>query len=134
MKKFREKYKKHEYGYLVGTISAELAKTLASIETKVILSEASLQKNLKNHNDLSEEDYLRLDEIIGKTHFIAKDGDRTLAVALFLEEMYHYALKTTKTGKAIFLVSFRKTKIKDIQRLRKKGKSGKIKILKDFMP
>jgi hypothetical protein len=48
--------------------------------------------------------------------------------------MYHYSLKGTKTGKAVFLTSFRKTKIKDVNRLRKKGRKGKIRIIKDFMP
>ncbi|BCD61368.1 hypothetical protein NitYY0826_C0207 [Nitratiruptor sp. YY08-26] len=102
-----------------------MAKILTSIETQVIFSEESLKKNLNHHKDLTEEDYLKLDEIIGKTHFTAKDGEKTLAVALYFDEMYYYALKATKIGRAIFLTSFRKTKLKDIERLRKKA--GKIK-------
>ncbi|WP_281950268.1 hypothetical protein [Nitrosophilus kaiyonis] len=134
MKKFKTKYLKNEYGYLIGNISSELAKILTSVETKVVLSEESLRKNLDHHKDLTEEDYLKLDEIIGRTHFIAKDGEKTLAIAFYSDDMYHYALKATKTGKAIFLTSFRKTKEKDIERLRRKGRKNKIKIIKDFMP
>ena len=48
--------------------------------------------------------------------------------------MYHYALKTTASGKQLFLTSFRKTRIKFINKLRDKGKKGKIKILKDNLP
>ena len=118
----------------MGTISSELAKILTSIDTKVILGEESLKKNQKHHKDLLEDDYLKLDEIIGRSHFVAKDGCKTVAIALYNEQMYHYALKATKSGKAIFLTSFRKTKKKDIERLRKKGKSGRIQIIKDFMP
>ncbi len=134
MKKFREKYPKNKYGYLIGTISSELAKILTSVDTKVIFSEESLKKNQKHHMDLTEDDYLRLDEIIGKSHFVAKDGQRTVAIAFYDEQMYHYALKATATGKVVFLTSFRKTKTTDIKRLRKKGKAGKIQIIKDFMP
>ena len=134
MKNFKSKYPKNEHGYLIGTISSELAKIIASVDTKVILSEESLRKNQKHHKDLTEDDYLKLNEIIGRSHFVAKDGQRTVAIAFYGEQMYHYALKATKTGKAIFLISFRKTKEKDIERLRKKGRSGKIQILKDFMP
>ena len=134
MKKFKSKYQKNEHGYLIGTISSELAKIIASVNTRVILSEESLKKNLKHHKDLTENDYLKLDEIIGRSHFVAKDGQKTVAIAFYGEQMYHYALKATKTGKAIFLTSFRKTKEKDIERLRKKGKLGKIQVIKDFMP
>ena len=42
MKNFKSKYPKNEHGYFIGTISSELAKIIASVDTKVILSEESL--------------------------------------------------------------------------------------------
>ena len=136
MKTFMEKYSKNKFGYEVGKISAVLSEILLSNTQKVTLSEDTLKKNLSHHPDLTEDDYLLLDEIVGKTHFVAKDGDRTVAVVLNKNnnQLYHYALKSTQTGKALFLTSFRKTNKISIDKIRKKNKQGKVNILKDNLP
>ena len=136
MQKFVQKYKKNSYGYEIGTVSAVLSDILLSQTRTVTLSTDTLKKNVKHHPDLSEDDYLQLDEVVGKSHFVAKDGDRTVAIMLNKEskELYHYALKSTASGKQLFLTSFRKTRQKSIERLRKKARENKIKILKDNLP
>ncbi len=134
MNKFNEKYMKNEYGYIVGKISSTLAKLLNSKTQSVILSYDTLIKNLKHHPDLTQEEYLLLDKIIGKSHFIAQDGKHTLAIILEHSKLYHYTLKITKTGKAIFLTSFRRTNEISIEKIRKKDKKGKVRIIKDHLP
>ena len=134
MERIFEKYERNEYGYIVATISTSLAKILKSNTNNVVFSEASIKKNMKHHPDIKEEVYKRLDEIVGRTHLIVRDSERNIAIALYMDEMYHYALKATRSGNVIFLTSFRRTKQKDIDRLRKKARKGKVQILKDFMP
>ena len=75
-----------------------------------------------------------LDEIVGKSNFVAKDGDRTVAIVLQHNKLYHYALKSTKSGKGLFLTSFRRTNEISVEKIRKKKKTGKVKILKDNLP
>jgi hypothetical protein len=131
---FCNKYQKNHLGFKVSNIAHALAFELSCSTTIVVLSEETLVKNLKHHPDLKENDYLKLEEIIGKSNFILKDGLKMIAVALQKDELYHYALKATKSGKAIFLTSFRITRSKDIERLRKKAEKGNAKILKDNLP
>ena len=133
---FEQKFLKNSYGYEIGKISSALATILLSQTRIVTLSKDTLKKNLSHHPDLHENDYLLLGEIVGKSHFVAKDGDRTVAIMLHKDskELYHYALKSTTTGKQLFLTSFRKTRQKSINRLRKKAREKKIIILKDNLP
>ena len=111
MKKFEEKFQRNRYGYEVGEVSLVLSKILLSKIKIVTLSSDTLKKNLNHHPDLTENDYLLLDDIVGKSHFVAQDGERTVAIMLNKDnnELYHYALKSTTTGKQLFLTSFRKT-------------------------
>lgn len=136
MKLFEQKFQTNSYGYEIGKVSLLLSKILLAKTETVTLSRDTLKKNLNHHPDLRENDYLLLDEIVGKSHFVAKDGDRTVAIVLHKDsnELYHYALKATATGKQLFMTSFRKTRQKSINRLRQKGKDKKIIILKDNLP
>ena len=136
MEKFYKKYKLLEDGYNVGAISIVLSEILLSKTRVVTISNETLTKNLNHHPDLTVKDYLLLDDIVGKSHFVAKDGKKTVAIVLNRsnKQLYHYVLKATKSGEGLFLTSFRKTRIKQINRLRDKGRSNKIKILKDNLP
>ena len=136
MEKFYQKYEQIEYGYNVGTVSVVLSEILLSKTRVVILSSDTLTKNLNHHPDLIVDDYLLLDDIVGKSHFVAKDGNKTVAIVLNKDnnQLYHYALKATKSGKRLFLTSFRKARIKQINRLRDKAKNKKIEIIKDNLP
>jgi hypothetical protein len=131
-------FDKNKYGFKVGKISDKMREVLNAKTNEIIFSDVSVEKNIRHHPDLTKKDYQLLPDIIGKSHFVIKDGEHTIAVSLIINEgkeiYYHYALKKTKTGKAIFLTSFRKTSLKDIKRLRKKAQKGNAVILKDFMP
>jgi len=136
MRKFSKKYNKNDFGFEIGKISVMLSEILLSKTRQVTLSNDTLIKNLNHHPDLSEADYLMLDDIVGKSHFVVKDGDKTVAIVLNKDnnKLYHYALKTTSSGKGLFLTSFRRTRLKQVDKLRQKDKKGKIKILKDNLP
>ncbi len=136
MEKLSQKYKKNKYGYEIGQISVLLSNILLSDTKVVTLSQETFIKNINHHPDLTIDDYLLLDDIIGKSHFIAKDGNKTVAIVLNKDnnKLYHYALKSTQSGKALFLTSFRRTNKISIEKIRKKQKNGKLKILKDHLP
>ena len=136
MKKFKNKFKTNHYGYEIGKISITLSNLLLCKTKTVTLSNDTLIKNLNHHPDLNEDDYLLLDDIVGKSHLIAQDGEKTVAIVLNKNnnQLYHYALKSTKSGEALFLTSFRKTNNISINKIRKKSKKGKVKIIKDNLP
>jgi len=136
MEKFYKKYKLLEDGYSVGIISVVLSKILISKTRVVTISDETLTKNLNHHPDLTVDDYLLLDDIVGKSHFVAKDGKKTVAIVLNRrnKQLYHYALKATKSGKGLFLTSFRKTNKISIDKIRKKDKQKKVTIIKDNLP
>lgn len=134
MERIKSTFPKNSDGYIVGKISTVLANILLSNTDEVVFSEVSLEKNFDNHPDLMIEDYLSLPDIVGKSHFILQDGTRTVAIVLERKIMYHYVLKCTNTGEALFLTSFRKTRDGDTKRLRNKAEKNNLKILKDTLP
>ena len=136
MDKFYKKYKKNEFGFEIGSISVVLANILSTKTRTVTLSNDTLAKNLRHHPELTESEYVMLDDIVGKSHFVAKDGNKTVAIVLDKDSkrLYHYALKSTSSGKGLFLTSFRRTRIKQVNRLREKNKQGKVKVIKDNLP
>jgi hypothetical protein len=129
-----ELFQRHEEGYIVGMITSEWGRAIGSSSSLVIFSEASVAKNLKNHSDITCEDYRRLGSIIGQADLIIQDGDRTLAVVVEDDLYYHYALKSTQSGRTIFLTSFRRTSEKDIRRLKNRANKNNWRILKDALP
>jgi hypothetical protein len=134
MEHFYKKYNQNDLGYEVGSISIVLANILCSNTRGVIMSYDTLKKNLDHHPDLKVDDYLLLDEIVGRSSFIAKDGDKTVAIVLQYNQLYHYALKSTKSGNGLFLTSFRRTNKISVDKIRKKHKEKKVKIIKDNLP
>ncbi len=78
MNKFYKKYTKDEDGYNIGSSSTALATVLNTKIQSLTLSYYTLIKNLKHHPYLTEDEYLHLNTIIGKSHFIAQDGKKKL--------------------------------------------------------
>jgi len=134
MDRFFKKYKRNTFGYEVGKIDDAMMAAIGAKTEVVTLSDESLAKNMKHHPDIGVDDYMKLDEIVGKGDFIAKDSNLSIVAAYFHESLYFYAIKSTQTGKAVFLTSFRKANDIYINRLRRKSKAGKIVILKDELP
>ena len=63
---------------------------------EIIFSDVYVEKNISHHPDLTKKDYQLLPDIIGKSHFVIKDEEHTIAVSLIINERkeiyYHYAL------------------------------------------
>ena len=125
---------KREHGYVIGNLEDDLAEILGVHCREILFSDQSLQKNLRHHPELNNNDYLNLLRFVGIGEFIAQEGEKFIVVKEWNGTLYHYVLKRTKSKKAIFLVSFRKTKRSDVERLRRKEKRKKIVIIKDLMP
>ena len=128
---FRTKEDDDEGHHLVGTISSEISQVIDANTNKVLISNISINKNIKNHQDLTLDDYKKLEILLAKNDFIIKDGEKTVGIVVHDDQLYYYALKATATGSTIFLSSFRKTSEKDINRLRKKSGKLNCKLLKD---
>lgn len=99
----------------------EIAKAIGAKNNHVVFSADSAIKNKNHHQDLSEKDYSFLPKIGENPTIAIKDGTRTVVLVKQGESIYWAALKTTKTGAATFLTSFRKSNDSDVNRLLKKG-------------
>lgn len=73
-------------------------------------------KNQNYHPDVAVMDYLRIDWILNRAEAVLMDGEKTVVVIEEAGENWLVALKATKTGKALFVTSFRKTRAGDIAR------------------
>lgn len=96
----------------------------ASVKT-VQLSKETFTKQLKRHPELGAAEYLKVQNTIKKGK-VVQDGKKSLIYILDDVQGYVTVVKATKTGKAIFLTSFRRLskneakKDKEIARLLKK--------------
>jgi len=126
---FSKKMKTLEGYYVIGECDDIVKKTIASNTFEVVISDVTIEKNIKHHNDLSIDDYLVLDSMFHDYHFLVKDGDKTAGIIYTKDIQYYYALKATKSGDTIFLTSFRKTNKNDIKRIKNKVKRGLAKIV-----
>lgn len=89
----------------------------------VQLSDETLQKNVTKHPELSLVDYQHLQSIIEKAQVIVQDGNTTLVFIKIGQTTYHAAIKSTQTGKALFMTSLRKTNQEQIKRVLNKNKN-----------
>jgi hypothetical protein len=128
---FSKKTKTVEGHYVVGKCDKLLRETINANTFEVVISDVTIDKNIKHHNDLSIEDYMVLDCMLKDYHFLVKDGDKTAGIIYSNQIQYYYALKATKSGDTIFLTSFRKTNKNDIKRINNKAKKGLVEIIID---
>lgn len=100
----------------------EAYQTAVSASTHTVaLSGESLTKNKRAHPDLSLAEYQQLPRIVGTPDMVVQDGERTMVFLQMGDLMYHAALKATRTGAALFLTSFRRTYMEDVERISKRG-------------
>jgi len=126
IKNFFNNKSKNKEGFTVIGICDELIKSTINANIyEVVISDVTIEKNIKHHDDLTIEDYKVLDDIL------VKDGDKTAGIIYTNKYQYYYALKSTKSGDTIFLTSFRKTNKSDIKRIRNKSKKGLVNIIID---
>lgn len=89
----------------------------------VWLSDETLLKQLLNRSgqDIGLKDYWRVQGVIEQAALIVRDGARTLVFISRDGKYYQASIKSTQTGKALFLTSFRETNPDDMKRLMSKG-------------
>lgn len=87
----------------------------------VYFSPGSLAKNLASHPDLVIDDYRRVQEVIEQAQTIIQDGDRTLVFLKMDGKIFHAVVKSTDSGKKLFMTSYRLTNIGDVQRAKQRG-------------
>jgi hypothetical protein len=106
--------------FIIGNVNSIIVHTIHANVSHIVMSEMSLVKNMKHHEDLDILDYQKLSYILSHYHTIIQDGEKTVGVIHIEEHKYYFALKATASGKAIFMTSFRKTSDLDLKRLKKK--------------
>jgi len=108
--------------YPVAVINDQYKKLL-NVETKaVVISDESLQKNKLNHSDLTNEDYKNIPSIISGAQLIIKKGTENLLFVKRNGKYFAAVVKITQDRSRLFLTSFRRTNLKDINLLKRSGK------------
>jgi hypothetical protein len=115
---FREKIKGN---FPVAVLDDQYSKLIKAKSQTVFLSTDSLQKNKKEHKELTVDNYRALPSIISEAQVIIQDGDQTMVFIRVGENIYHTVIKATKDGEELYLTSFRPSNLKDIERMKKKG-------------
>lgn len=99
-------------------------RALLGAQTRTVwLSDETLLKQIINREGqgIGFEDYWRVQEVIEQAQLIVRDGAQTLLFIRQGERIYQAAVKSTQTGKALFLTSFRETNLDDAKRRMVKG-------------
>lgn len=87
-----------------------------------VLSPESLAKNLREHPDIGPAQYRLLPELGAAPELVVQDGDSSVVIIRRDGALFWAAVKATRTGKASFVTSFRRTNEVDISRLLRRGK------------
>lgn len=105
----------------VAIVPADLKAILSSSSDALLLSQSTAKKQYRKHPDISPDDYRRIQTML-------QDGevrsDRDAHVGLIHEQgkWFYAVIKATKTGKAIYLQSFRRSNPSDVEEIRNRSK------------
>lgn len=102
-------------------LPAAVAEAIGARNPVAVLSPESLQKNLREHPDLTPVDYRQLPELGAAPTLIVQDRDLSVVAVRREEGPLWAAIKATETGLATFVTSFRRTHPSDIRRLLARG-------------
>lgn len=108
-------YQRPAGAFPVAYMERRAAAELGASTQLVSLSEETLAKQLRHHPELTADEYLWVQQAIDEGQKIedAKDG----SVIYLLEEAgYVTVIKATRTGKAIFMTSFRRLSSNEVKR------------------
>jgi hypothetical protein len=128
---FKNKSKDNDGFHIIGLCDDITKNTIGATTNQVVISNITIEKNIKHHTDLTIEDYNVINNIFENYSLLLKDTKHTVGVIYTKKQQYYYALKSTKSGDTIFLTSFRKTNKSDIKRIRNKSKKGLLDIIID---
>lgn len=108
--------------YPVGVLSPELQRAVQAKEKVVVLSDDTLAKQRRVHPELDVDEYRLLPAIVDGGEVI-QDGERTLVFLERFGRLYVAAVKSTATGRGLFLTSFRRANQDELARQRSKGRT-----------
>lgn len=120
-------YKAPQGMFPIGRLHPEAAEAIGASTQTVRLSAETAIKQASHHPELTPSEYARVQAAMDHGRQI-QDGARSLIYVLEEEQGYVSVVKSTGTGKAVFLTSFRRLsadQVKrdgEIKRLLKKGK------------
>src|SRR5450830_2183034 len=125
---FKMFFNKPEGNFPIGILQQDAAKQIGSKTQTVILSAQTMLKQLKEHPELTVDEYAIVQDAVAKGEVI-QDTPSTL-IFLLQDQGYVTVVKATKTGNATYLTSFRRLsnddakREREIQRLLEKGAGG----------
>lgn len=103
-----------------GSLPAPIAAELGAAGTEVKLSAETFAKQMFRHSDLTPADYLRLPELLDAPALVLRQSERRLVLLRRFEgDPLAAFVKVTEAGDELFLVSFRRARLKDFRRMMK---------------
>lgn len=105
----------------VAVLSIDFRKMIGADVQAVFLSTQTLKKNQNHHPELTLTDYQSIPDVIRNAQLVIQDGKQTMVFIRKNNKWFHAAIKSTATGKGLFLTSFRYTENRDVERMKKKG-------------
>jgi SPP1 gp7 family putative phage head morphogenesis protein len=120
----------------VAVLDEEHKKAIKSKSQVVYLSDETLAKqrgwieNTIGHPELTLQEYQKIPSIISNGQIIIQDSDLTLVFIKLEGRFYQAVIKATRSGKTLFMVSFRRVDDikREVERLKRKKN---VKIIKD---
>lgn len=113
----------HGQRYPVAILNAADRAALG-VETQTVwLSDDTLVKQLVNRERqaIGLADYWRVQDVIEQAQLVIRDGDQSLVFVRQQDRLYHAVIKATRSGKALFLTSFRESNVAAAKRAARRG-------------
>lgn len=104
----------------MAVMPSDIKEYLSASGDAVFLSKTSAQKQYREHPEISLGDYRRIQDMLDKGE-VLRDRDLHLGIIQDQGSWYYAVIKSTKTGKAVYLQSFRKTNLVDMDLIRERS-------------
>jgi len=104
----------------VGYVEANLAKAIGASVRRVDISRDTVQKQMRKHPELTAAEYRILPDIMAYGR-VVQDGTNHLAMHYLDGRLYYAVIKSTGSGKAMFLSSLRRADKTDLARIERRG-------------
>jgi hypothetical protein len=88
----------------------------------LVLSRASMLKQLRNHPDLKTSDYRLIPDLLRASSNVFRQTNGNLVFYSSVEgTLYKLVMKATGSGEEVFLVSFTKSSLRDLAREKRRS-------------
>lgn len=106
----------------VGRLASETQALLGAKTDTVLLSDTSMDKQLRSHADLTEDDYAKLPVLLSQPDAVLSDKDLHLLLLRLEDQVLSAVVKSTRSGEAVYLQSFHNMSLVTAKRRVKKRK------------